>query len=163
MKVASLASVVTLLLSCGGVGEKDHGWQPLHGTSYVTPKYGITFYWVGPGGKYQTPEEVSSAIDELIPDWYQIYEKKFGFALSREQRLSMIQRIDIQLFRGSAIRGNTGSWSVDTLGIWWPWNHQIDVAMAAPYHWDTGLDVWSEGLQVLRHEWTHVLQGEYHP
>lgn len=152
---------ILFILGCGGVVEQDVGWRPLEGDPYVTPKYGLTFYWVGPGGKYQTPEETASAIDAIVIEWHQIYEARWGFSLSRDQRVAAIRRVDIQLFQSWKIRGN--GHPGHTYGIWWPWQHQIDVAMATPAHLDTGLNVWSEGLQVLRHEWSHVLQGAYHP
>lgn len=163
MKTVIGVALSLLLLSCGGPADKPHGWQPLHGSQHVTPKYGLTFYWVGAAGAYQTMEEAAKAIDAAYFEWQGLYEAKWGYAIDRFRRQQAIQRISIQLFASSAIIGNTSDWSVDTLGIYWPWQHQVDVAMAAPLHWDAGMECWSEGLQVLRHEWSHVLQGAYHP
>lgn len=156
-------ALALLLVSCGGPADKPHGWQPLHGTPYVTPKYGLTFYWVGAAGAYQVPEDASKAIDAIYFEWQNMYLSRWDSNLYPFQVHRAIQRVSIQLFASSAIIGNTSDWSVDTLGIYWPWHSQIDVAMMAPLHWDAGMNCWSEGLQVLRHEWTHVLEGEYHP
>lgn len=154
-------ALALLLLSCGGPVQEEHGWQPLQGTSFVTPKYGLTFWWVGPAGKYATPEIAADEIDRLLYEWFQIYEARFGFGLSRFSRQEYLQRIEIQLFADWKVPGNGDPGH--TLGIWWPWEHQIDSAMLAPYHWDAGLNRWSEGLENLMHEWTHVFQGAYHP
>ncbi len=156
-------TLTLLLASCGGPADKPHGWQPLRGDLHVTPKYDLTFYWVGAAGAYQTPGEAALAIDQAYLEWQGMYLSRWGGTLYPHQLQQAMRRITIQLFASSAVVGNTSDWSVDTLGIYWPWQDQIDVAMAAPMHWDAGMNCWSEGLQVLRHEWTHVLQGEYHP
>lgn len=153
-------AVALLLVSCGGPVEKSHGWQPLHGDQYITPKYDLTFYWVGAAGAYQTPEQAAQAIDAAYFEWQSLYEARWGYALDRFQRQQAIQRISIQLFADWRVPGNGDPGH--TLGIWWPWERQIDSAMLAPYHRDLGLDRWSEGLENLMHEWSHVLQGDYH-
>lgn len=160
MKALWLPAVM-LLSSCGGVDETEVGWRPLHGTPHVAPKTGFTFYWVGPSGKYLTPEQTATEIDTLFFDWCAVYEARWGFGLSRDQRKNHLQRIKIQLFQGNEIPGKSAK--DHEIGIYWPWEHQVDVAMDAAHHWDRGLNMWSEGLQVLRHEWSHVFQGAYHP
>ncbi len=155
-------ALALLLFGCGGPVEPESGWQPLHGAAYVTKNFGFTFYWVGPYGKYQTPEETGVEIDRLFwVEWCPAYEARWGFGLSRQQRQAALQRVSIQLFADWRIpgRGDPGY----TMGIWWPWDHQIDSAMGAAMHWDAGMNRWSEGLQNLIHEWSHVFQGEYHP
>jgi len=160
MKVKLWSWALLFAIGCGGVIPEETGWRPLTGTPYVTKRHGLTFWWVGPGGKYSTPEEASDDIDRIFLEWCPIYEARWGFALSRQQREAHLQRIDIQLFSGQKVRGNGQEGHV--LGIWWPWEHQIDTAMAAPYHWDAGMNRWSEGLENLIHEWSHVFQGAYH-
>lgn len=159
MRLALLA----LLIGCGGPQEPQVGWQPLAGAEHLAPKTGLSFWWVGPGGAYATPEDAGRAIDAAYVEWAAIDLAKWGGNLDPWTRLQTIRRIDIQLFTGSAVVGNTTDLSLHTLAIYWPWQHQIDAAMAAPYHWDAGLGVWSVGLQCLRHEWSHVLHGAYHP
>jgi len=155
--------LVALLAGCGGVQEPKVGWQPLTGTEYLTPKKGLSFWWQGPGGAYATPEAASQAIDDAYTEWVAIDQAKFGGNLSPIARLTAIQRVDIQLFTGSAVVGNDTDLSTNTISIYWPWQYQIDAAMDAQPHEDKGLGVWSVGLQCLRHEWSHVLHGAYHP
>lgn len=141
--------LIIALTSCGGPQEPEIGWQPLTGTEYVSPKNEIHFWGRWSGGAYV--------------EWASIDFAKFSGNLDPFTRLQAIRGIDIQLFTGSAVTGNTTDLNLHTLAIYWPWRHQVDAAMAAPYHWDAGLEVWSVGLQCLRHEWSHVLHGAYHP
>ena len=160
-KVATLV-LLWALSSCSLFQGAEFGWRPLTGTAYITPKHGLVFCWVGPGGKYLTPEQTADEIDKILDEWFPIYEARWGFGLSRDQRRDHLQRITIQLFQGERVRGNSDNPELHTLGIYWPWQFQIDAAMAAPKHTDGGLNIPSEGLQVLRHEWCHVFQGAYH-
>lgn len=162
MRQWAAAVLCTFIAGCGGVEDPEVGWRPLEGVPYTTPKYGITFYWVGAGGAYWTPEDVSAAIDRIYFEWLQFYEARFGFGLNRFQLLHVISRQKIQLFPGSRIRGNTTDPSVHTLGIYWAWEHQIDTAMGTPLHLDAWLGIYTEGLEQLKHEWLHVLRGASH-
>ena len=153
--------LVLVLAGCGGPIEPEIGWRPLMGEEHLTPKKGISFWWCGPCGSYTTPEEVGKAIDDLYVEWLALDLERFGGNLSPSARLSAIQRIDIQLVNDWKVSGNGHDGY--TMGIYWPWQHQIDIALAGPLRLDPWWGMLSEGLQGLRHEWSHVLHGAYHP
>ncbi len=158
--ILALAVAIT---SCGGPEEPEVGWRPLEGTEYLTPKYGLSFWWVGPGGAYSTPEAAGEAIDKAYQEWVGLDVVRYPDSnLSLQSRLQAIQGINIQLFTGSAVRGLDASGDVYTLGIYWPWQRQIDTAMATPYHYDEWLKIYTQGLEQLKHEWSHVLRGAGH-
>ena len=154
-------SVALLLLGCGGPTDKEVGWQPLQGIEHKTPNYLISFWWIAPAGGVNTPEEAGVEIERVYVDWLREYAAKWG---DREEWRLLLATlyVDIQLFPDSGIRGNDPSLDVHTLGIWWYDHNQIDVAQAAPYHWDSALGIYTQGLEVLKHEWTHCVRGWYH-
>lgn len=152
---------------CSGVDEPEVGWRPLEGVQFKTPSYGIKFWWVGPAGGFNTPEQAGIEIERVHSEWMKLYKEKWGDLEEWELLMASIY-VDIQLFASGAIRGNTGDRGVHTLGIWWYDHNQIDVAMAAPYHFDAGLGIYTQGLEVLKHEWTHCARARkgnmwFHP
>lgn len=161
MRVALAALLIPL--SCMQADGPEYGWRPLEGARHETPKHKLVFYWTGPGGIHATPESAAAQIDVLLDEWHQLYEARWGYNLNRWQRRDHLRLFSIQLFQGERVRGNNPDGDTHTFGIYWPWQRQIDAALAAPRHWDSGMNVWSSGLQVLRHEWSHVFQGAYHP
>lgn len=152
---------------CSGVKEKEVGWRPLEGTRYSTTYWGLPFYWVGPGGAYGTPQEVGDAIDKAYVEWMDYYKQRWADMEEWELRFATYNQ-NIQLFTGGAVRGDSTDFDVDTLGIWW-WEHnQIDVAMDAPYHWDGAMSIYTQGVEVLKHEWSHCARWKrgdtwFHP
>ena len=147
---------VLLATGCGGPVDEEYGWQPLHGERHVTVKNGLTFYWTGPYGRYTSAAQVSLELDEVFIDWLELYEVQHGYQVSRQLRTQAMQGIAIQLFADYKVPGPSDKVEY---GVYWPWEHQIDTAMGTPYHWDAYLGIHTEGLEQLKHEWTHVLAG----
>jgi hypothetical protein len=153
------AALMAAFMSCGGVEEEEYGWQPLHGEKHVTAKNGLTFYWTGAYGQYQTAEQASLAIDEAFLEWHQLYEAQHGFQPSRAVRTQHLQQISIQLFADWKVPGNSEAYEY---GIWWPWQHQIDSAIGTPHHYDPYLGIHTQGVEQLKHEWMHAVTGQGH-
>lgn len=156
-------TIALLLASCsGGVDDKEVGWRPLEGVEHKTPNYWIPFWWIGPAGSCSTPEEAGVEIERVYSDWRKEYIAKWGDK-ENWQLILATYKVNLQLFPNTGIRGNSTDLGIHTLGIWWYDHNQIDVAQAAPYHWDPALGIYTQGLEVLKHEWTHVVRGLYHP
>jgi hypothetical protein len=160
--VAALVAAVAAS-GCSGPIDEEYGWQPLHGEKHTTPKSKFVFYWVGPYGLYQTPEDAGKAIDEAFFEFYQMYQARHIREGTRQLAIYQVQDwlrgTDIQLYADWKVPGASKNYEY---GIWWSYNNQIDTAMGAPMHWDSYVGAWSEGVQNLRHEWMHLTFGEGH-
>lgn len=134
------------------------GWQPLSGTQHYSPK-GFEFWVIAQTSLYPTPEKTGLEIDRIFSEWASWYQATYGdqwiFTL-----LPKVIPVAIQLFPFREIPGNYEG-EVE-LGIYWQWHNQIDIAMKAPYHWDPAIGLYTTGIEVLKHEWTHVIRGNYH-
>ncbi len=150
------------LAACGGpTPEKKVGWQPLQGTEHKTPNYWIPFWWLGPAGGINTPDEAGVEIERLYSLWMAFYKEKWADKEDWELIIKTY-KVDIQLFPDYEIPASDGDLHSFRTGIWWYDHNQVDVAMAAPYHFDWAMGRYSEGLEVLLHEWTHCVRGAFH-
>ena len=159
MKKVSVA--LLLLIAPWGCYQRtvEPGWQPLFGTQCWTPK-GFEFYFYAGSPLYPTPEAAGEAIDRIFMEWAVWYQATYGDAWSYTL-LPKVLPIVIQLFPFSEIPGNDED-AVE-IGIYWIEHAQIDIAMRARYHWDPAIGLYTQGLEVLKHEWTHVVKGAFHP
>lgn len=152
---------------CARVDAPEVGWRPLTGVEQKTPNYWIPFWWDGPGGAFSTPEEAGIEIERVHAAWMKYYDERWGDMEDWELLMATIY-VDIQLFTGGTIRGNDPSGDTHTYGIFWYDHNQVDVAMATPYHWDRSLGIYTQGLEVLIHEWSHCARAKrndiwFHP
>lgn len=134
------------------------GWQPLAGKEYMTRR-GLSFWWIHGTILYPTPEIAAEEIDRIYVEWNAWYTVTYNDQ-QPWQLLSRTLAVDIQTMPWPRIPGNDDN--AFTLGIYWETHKQIDVAMRAAYHWDPTIGQYTRGLEVLKHEWTHVIRGNFH-
>lgn len=153
-----MKALLAALLILAGCSQRtvSPGWQPLAGTQHFTPK-GFEFWWLHQTSRYLTPEAAGLAIDEAYEEWFTYYINRWGgvelFLLPK------LLAVKVQLWPYGEVPGNSEE---RELGIYWIEHGQIDVAMKAPLHLDSWLGIYTSGIEVLKHEWTHVIRGPNH-
>lgn len=156
MRYLPLLALLSLGADCGGVKDPPAtGYRAPHGEKHMTPRWGLTFWWTGPFGGISTPEECGERLDTLYDEWQAHYFVRFGHDQEPWELHMATLYEDIQLYQADSIPSNyhPGAYTTET---WWYEHHQIDVAVYAPYHLDTWLEIHTHGLEVVKHGWTHA-------
>lgn len=156
-----LCAIIAAML--GGAGCYEHtvkpGWQPPFGERHYSPT-GFEFWFPGGTSLYPTAEKAGLEIDRIFTEWAAWYQATYGdewiFSI-----LPKVLPVTIQLFPFREIPGYYEDFV--EVGIYWEIHKQIDVAMRARYHWDPAIGLYTQGIEVLKHEWTHVIRGPFHP
>lgn len=157
LKLGLLAAAPTVLPVGCYVHTVRAGWQPLAGEEHFTRR-GFSFWWLHGTARYPTPEIAAEEIDRLYVEWNFWYTSTYGG--NPWQLLIRLQAVDIQLIPWSEIPGNDEE--LVEVGIYWNTHNQIDIAMRSPMRFDATIGFWSSGIDGLRHEWTHVIRGNFH-